>query len=103
MDPNVKLRELLEQNGITEYRLAKKSGLSDSTIKNIFRRNTVPSIPTLEAICKGFGITLSQFFAEDELIETTPDFKELIDYWKFLTPEQKHAVIELLKTFSHDA
>ncbi len=102
MDPNEKLRELLKQKGITEYRLAKNSGLSDSTIKNIFKRNTVPSIPTLEAICKGFGITLSQFFAEDELIETTPDFKELFDSWKYLSTEQKQAVIALLKSFSHN-
>ncbi len=101
MDPNEKLREILNQNGMTEYRLAKKSGLSDSTIKNIFRRNTVPSIPTLEAICKGLGITLSQFFAEDEMIETTPDFKELFDNWKYLNRDQKKAVIALLKSFSH--
>ena len=103
MDTNERLQRLLNGRGWTEYKLAKKSGLSQSTIANIYRRNTVPSIATLEVICKGFGITLSQFFAEDELIETTPDFKELFDYWKFLTPEQKHAVIELLKTFSHDA
>ena len=102
MDPNEKLRELLDQNGMTEYRLAKKSGLSDSTIKNIFRRNTVPSIPTLEAICKGFGITLSQFFAEGEMVEMTPDLHDIFQAWRFLTPEQKEALLRLLDTMRQD-
>ena len=102
MDPNEKLRELLDQNGMTEYRLAKKSGLSDSTIKNIFRRNTVPSIPTLEAICKGFGITLSQFFAEGDMVEMTPDLHDIFQAWRFLTPEQKEALLRLLDTMRQD-
>ena len=102
MDPNKKLRELLDQNGMTEYRLAKKSGLSDSTIKNIFRRNTVPSIPTLEAICRGFGITLSQFFAEGEMVEITPELHDVFQAWRFLTPEQKAALLQLLNTMRQD-
>ena len=102
MDPNEKLRELLEQNGMTEYRLAKKSGLSDSTIKNIFKRNTVPSIPTLEAICKGFGITLAQFFAEGDMVEITPELHEIFKAWRFLTPEQKQALLHLLDTMRQD-
>ena len=46
----------------TEYRPSKECGLSESAIANIFRRNILPSISTFEAICAGFGITVSQFF-----------------------------------------
>ena len=52
MDTNERLRRLLNERGWTEYKLAKKCGLSQSTIANIYRRNTVPSIATLEAICR---------------------------------------------------
>lgn len=69
MDILKKLRALLNERGWTEYKLAKECGLSESTISNIYKRNSVPSFPTLEAICKGFGITLAQFFAEGEMIE----------------------------------
>lgn len=72
LDLHMKLRQLTDERGWTEYRLAKECGLSESTIANIFRRNTTPSISTLEAICRGFGITLSQFFAEGEMLEMTP-------------------------------
>ena len=76
MDVHEKLQYLLDERGWTKYQLARKCGLSDATIANIFRRNTMPSIPTLEAICQGYGITLSQFFAEGEMVELTPDLKE---------------------------
>ena len=100
MDINERLKNLLSERGWTEYRLAKNSGLSESTIINIFKRNTVPSIATLEAICNGFGITLSQFFADGDMIDLTPDTKELFQNWRSLTQEQKAAVLQLIKTMN---
>lgn len=102
MDTNARLQQLLRERGWTEYKLSKECGLAQSTIGNIFRRNTVPSIATLETICKGFGITMSQFFAEGEMVELTPELKELFDNWVNLTPEQKAAVLQMLKAMSHD-
>ena len=93
MGTHERLRQLLDERGWTEYRLAKNCGLSESTIANIYRRNTVPSITTLETICKGFGITLSQFFAEGEMVELTPELKELFDNWVNLTPEQMQKLL----------
>ena len=61
MDVLERLRKLMDARGWTMYRLAKESGLTESTIANIYRRNAIPSIDTLEKICQGFGITLSQF------------------------------------------
>lgn len=101
MDILERLRGLLDERGWTEYRLAKECGLSESTIANIFRRNSVPSITTLESICNGFGITLSQFFAEGDMVELTPQAKELFDNWVTLTPEQKNAVLTMVRTFNH--
>lgn len=102
MDTLGRLRQLLKERNWTEYRLARESGLSDSTIKNIYKRNTQPSIDTLEAICRGFGITLAQFFTEGDMVEMTPELKELFDHWLSLTPEQKHATLIMLKAFNHD-
>ena len=101
MDVLERLRGLLDERGWTEYRLAKECGLSESTIANIFRRNSVPSITTMESICNGFGITLSQFFADGDMVELTPQAKELFDNWVTLTPEQKNAVLTMVRTFNH--
>ena len=102
MDTHERLWQLLKERGWSEYRLAKSCGLSESTIANIFRRNTLPSIATLETICGGFGITLSQFFAEGEMVELTPELKELFDGWAYLTPEQKDAVARIIKAMNNN-
>jgi len=87
----------MNERNWSEYRLAKGAGLSQSTIANLFKRNTVPSVVTLEAICKGFGITLSQFFRDGNMIELSDEQKELFDRWVTLTPEQKQILFDLIK------
>lgn len=58
----------------TEYELAKHAGLSQSTISTWYRKQQIPTIHTLEKVCKGFHITLSQFFAEgDDAISLTEE------------------------------
>lgn len=101
MDTHERLRQLLNERGWSEYKLAKRCGLSESTVAYIFRRNTVPSIATLETICSGFGITMSQFFAEGDMIEITPELKELFENWVNLTPEQKKAANQMLKAMNN--
>ena len=101
MDTHERLRQLLKERGWSEYKLAKRCGLSESTVANIFRRNTVPSIATLETICSGFGITMSQFFAEGDMVEITPELKELFENWVNLTPEQKKAANQMLKAMNN--
>lgn len=101
MDMHARLQQLLQERGWTEYKLSKECGLAQSTIGNIFRRNTVPSISTLEAICSGFGITLSQFFAEKDMVELTPELKDLFESWVVLTADQKDAAQKMLKAMSN--
>ena len=101
MDTLERLNRLLDDLGWTVYRLAKNCGLSESTLANVFRRNTVPSITTLERICDGFGITLSQFFADGEMVELTPELKELFDNWVNLTAQQKKAANQMLRAMKN--
>lgn len=102
MDTHARLQQLLRERGWTEYKLSRECGLAQSTIGNISRRNTVPSVATLETICKGFGITMSQFFAQTDMVEMTPELKELFDGWLCLTPAQKAAVLQLLRSMNRE-
>lgn len=101
MNTHDRLRKLMKERGWTEYRLSKECGLSESTLANIFRRNTVPSITTLETICDAFGITLSQFFAEGEMVELTPELKVLFENWVSLTADQKDAALHMIKALNN--
>ena len=103
MDIHTRLQQLLTERGWTEYRLSRECDLAQTTIGNIFRRNTMPSLATLETICKGFGISMSQLFAEEEMVELTPELKELFDCWIALAPEQKKAALAMLKAMNHDS
>lgn len=103
MDVLARLHQLLEARGWTMYRLAKASGLTDSTIANIYKRNAMPSIDTLEKICQGFGITLSQFFSNGDMVELSPELNTLFEEWKTLTPEQKNAALTMIRAFNHDS
>ena len=57
-----RIREFLELNKLSIYKLAKASGIPYSSLNNCFQRNTTPTIPTLEKLCKGLNISLSDFF-----------------------------------------
>ena len=95
MDAKARIKELMQERGWSEYRLAIASGLSQSTVANIFNRNTTTSVATLESICNGFGITLAQFFAEGDMVELTEEQKEMFAAWSALTREQKDVLAQL--------
>lgn len=81
----------------TEYQLAERSGLPQSTISSWYRKNMVPTVPSLEKICTAFGITLSQLFAEDEeMICLNDSQKALLDRWSRLSKEQQDIIFALI-------
>ena len=96
MDAKARIRELMAERKWSEYRLAIASGLSQSTVANIFNRNTTPSIATLESICAGFGITLAQFFAEGNMVELTEEQREMFSAWSSLSKDQKDVLRQLI-------
>lgn len=98
MDVIKHIEELRKERGWSEYRLLQESGLAQSTIANIFHRNTVPSIRTLEAICDAFGITLSHFFSDGKEISLSKEQNELLLAWSRLNPEQKKSLLKMMKT-----
>lgn len=97
MDAKARIKELMEERNWSEYRLAIASGLSQSTVANIFNRNTTPSVATLESICAGFGITLAQFFAEGDMVELTAEQREMFRAWSTLSKEQKETLNQLIR------
>ena len=97
LDVQQHIRELMEERGWSEYKLAKMANLPQSTISNLFKRNNVPTLYTLEAICKAFGMTLAQFFSEGkEPMELTEEQRALFAKWATLSEEQKRVLFELI-------
>jgi len=96
LDKIVKLRE---ERHWTEYQLAEKSGLTQSTISTWYRKNMTPSIPSLAKICDAFGITMSQFFLEenDAPVLLSGQQLKLIETAGKLSPEQFEKLLSFLQ------
>ncbi len=82
MDVIAKLNKLRLERNMSVYRLAELSGINQSTLANTFSRGTVPSIKHLELLCEALGVTLAQFFTEDEVPVTLPpqEIKLIFNY-----------------------
>ena len=75
---------LMENRNWSVYRLAEKSGISATGLYNMIERKTMPRIDTLERLCVGFDISLSEFFA----------FSIIPDKTGWLS-EKDHALLEI--------
>lgn len=100
MDILTKITELRTERNWSEYQLAEKSGLTQSTISSWYRKNMVPSIHSLEKICDAFGISISQFFLEENnhAVMLTDKQLQLLEHSSRLTPEQMNALLSFLQT-----
>ena len=87
------------RRGWSEYALAENSGLTQSTISTWRRRNLQPNLASIEKICQGLGISLSQFFQDENAVYLTDEQKQLLDLWAKLSPSQRDAVQHMLCTF----
>ena len=96
MDVLERIQKLMDQRGWSVYRLCKESGLAQSTLSHVFRKDSEPTISTLETICKAFGLTIGEFFAEGELVPLTGEQRALLDRWTLLTTEQKQLILNMM-------
>ena len=97
-----RINKLRLDRGWSVYRLSVESGLAQSTLINMFNRETLPSITTLENICKAFNISMADFF-EDGSNESSgsPQKKEFIQLYETLSPSAREAVFNLMKDLSN--
>ena len=100
MDVKGRLQQLMDERGWTIYKVAKEADIPWSTVRNMFKRNTEPSIATLECICRGMGITLSQFFDIDNRMGIMPEHLRLIQEWSRLNDRDKCLIVELIDSLN---
>ena len=93
-----RIEELIKERGLSRYQLAKLAGMAESSISNLLNRGSVPTVYTIEKICNGLGITLSQFFSKaDEYPDLSKEQKELLDVWSCIKNEDKGVALAYLK------
>lgn len=95
-----RITEMREERHWTEYQLAEKSGLTQSTISSWYRKDMLPTIPSLLKICDAFGISMSQFFLEDnaQTVLLNDKQRKLLDATAKLDIEQYDSLLHFLQT-----
>lgn len=94
------IEDLCKFRNWSRYTLSTKSGLSQSTISNLFKRTNQPTFSTLCKICDAFDITLAQFFEPNNLIDLTLEQDEILKKYNMLTANDKNIIKMLLKSLS---
>ncbi|MBQ8425942.1 MAG: helix-turn-helix transcriptional regulator [Clostridia bacterium] len=92
-----RINELRNNLGWSLYKLSEESGVSQSTLSNMFVRRTNPNIATLSMICDALGITLSDFFADTGSTFSSEELLLLSNFRK-LDKKEKNIVLSLIDT-----
>lgn len=102
----LKIRELLDERHWSLYRLAKNSEIPYSSLNSLFQNNNQPTLSTLEKMCNGLHISMSEFFIEntpyrDESPVLTEDEQELIHIFRTLEAKEKKKYMDVLRIFKN--
>ncbi len=92
MDIVKKIDDIRVKRGWSFYKLAQESGLSQQTFTQWMNKKSTPTISALKSVCDAFEITLSDFFAETNTIEATPETKKIIENWNYLSQDEKRSI-----------
>lgn len=72
MDVGARLKTVRTSHGMSQRELAKKAGVTNSTISMIEKNSVSPSISSLKKVLNGIPISLVDFFAEEEESDLAP-------------------------------
>lgn len=95
-----RIKQLLFERDWTLYKLADICSLPYSTLYTMMNRHTMPKLDTLDIICKGLGITLSDFF----ITKSTPCPNGYLSEKELLLIEITHSLpeqqVELISAYA---
>ncbi len=77
-----RISQFKERRGWTLWKLAEPSGVDQTANPAWYKKGRSPSVASLEKICEAFGVTISQFFAEENSsVVFTTDQREMMNPW----------------------
>lgn len=91
-----RFKQLCDMRGVTPYKIAKKAGLSSSTVSCFLAGKSMPRVDTMLILCNQLEISISEFFEEREELELQSEEEEkIIETYRNLSTQRK----ELLQVY----
>lgn len=94
-----RLEELRRMQGMSKYRLAQLTGISQTALSKILSGQCMPTVMTLDKLCKAFQISMAQFFADNEYIGgLTENQREILSVWNSMNDEEKRICLNFIRS-----
>ena len=92
-----RLEDIRNARGLSVYKLAKISGIPQSTIATWYQKNLYPPVDKIEQICRSLDISLADFFNCDDkvYIASRQDILHL-QKWHMLTMEEQNVITSVM-------
>lgn len=95
-----RIDQLRREKGMSVYRLCRLAGVSyQNYCKWRASCDRWPLVPTLQAFCQVLEVNMGQLFAEPAADDPTAEEKILLEHWIFLSPRQKHLILQMMMAF----
>ena len=91
-----KLWKLLIDKDLKKKDLCAMAGISSASVTKMGKGGTVNTV-VFEKICTALGVTLSQFFQEDNSENLTEKQKEVLGIWNNLSTNEQETVMSMLR------
>lgn len=85
---------------ISEYKLSKDIGKCNNYINKVSSGKLIPTIATLSSICEYFGITLSQFFQEENPSDSLTE-SQILAILPHLNEDQLHSLLVITNSMKN--
>lgn len=100
-NPLERIKELCAERNWSYYQLAKVSGITYSTLSTMINKQNMPSLPTLQKLCHGFGISVTDFFEPDKSLSgLTKEQTLCLTLFTALPEKDKQLAIAYMKGLS---
>lgn len=85
-----RFKQLCDMRGVTPYKIAKKAGLSSSTVSCFLAGKSMPRVDTMLILCNQLEISISEFFEEREKLDLQSDEeKKIIETYRNLSMQRQ--------------
>ena len=103
MDYGVRLRQMRKSKKFSIYRLHVITGLSQGHISDLEKCINQPTIETLQKLLTPMGVTLAEFFNEDEDVSYLNDReKELVAAFRAMPDDSAELYLQLGKKLNQE-
>lgn len=104
-DTLLKIQQLMNEREWSIYKLSKASSIPYSSLNSLFLKNNQPTVSTLEKLCAGLNITMSEFFADNtpfrEVDRALNDEERLLlSHFRKLGKQNRHTAIILIEALT---